>query len=232
MIRICCPSCATAYDLPDASIGPGGRKVRCAACQTLWLAEPTAATDAEAVTDPAPAPAVEAPAIPPPPAPRRRPWHERIGEKAAPTRARWPYVAAILLLLAGGGLVGFRKSVVARAPETGRIYAALGLPVNLSGLALRNVRSGVFSEGGTDLLVVQGEIANVAGDTRLIPRLLFSIRDSRGIEIYHWTAQADSKDLKAGETQTFRRRLASPPPEGANVLVRFAGKGDLLAMAK
>lgn len=234
MIRICCPACATAYDLPEASIGPAGRKVRCAACQTLWHAEKPPVTEAEV---PAPAEEPATGTLPLPPeepiaAPRRRPWHERIGEQAAPDRPRWPYAAAILLLLIGGGLVGFRKSVVARAPETGRLYAALGLPVNLSGLALRNVRSGVFSEGGTELLVVQGEIANVAADTRAVPRLMFSIRDAKGIEIYHWTAQADSKDLKPGETQTFRRRLASPPPEGAKVLVRFAGKADLVAMAK
>lgn len=31
-----CPSCATTYDLPEASIGQQGRKVRCAACKTTW----------------------------------------------------------------------------------------------------------------------------------------------------------------------------------------------------
>lgn len=33
---IVCPSCASRYELDEAKIGPSGRKVRCASCQTAW----------------------------------------------------------------------------------------------------------------------------------------------------------------------------------------------------
>lgn len=40
-MRIVCPSCSTAYTVPDQKIGASGRKVRCARCATRWLAKPS-----------------------------------------------------------------------------------------------------------------------------------------------------------------------------------------------
>lgn len=40
MQKITCPSCNTSYELPDASIGDAGRKVKCATCGSKWLAKP------------------------------------------------------------------------------------------------------------------------------------------------------------------------------------------------
>ncbi len=37
---IVCPACASRYELDEAKLGPAGRKVRCAGCQTLWHVEP------------------------------------------------------------------------------------------------------------------------------------------------------------------------------------------------
>lgn len=37
---IVCPSCASRYELDAAKLGSGGRKVRCASCQTLWHVDP------------------------------------------------------------------------------------------------------------------------------------------------------------------------------------------------
>ena len=36
---IVCPSCATSYDVEPASLGAGGRQVRCVRCRTVWRAE-------------------------------------------------------------------------------------------------------------------------------------------------------------------------------------------------
>ena len=35
---IVCPSCATSYMIDPASVGSGGRTVRCARCKTTWFA--------------------------------------------------------------------------------------------------------------------------------------------------------------------------------------------------
>ena len=159
-------------------------------------------------------------------APPRRPWHERIGAATVAPSTLRPLLAvsALAAMLAAG--LGWRASVVAAVPETGALYAALGLPVNLRGLELREVRSMVFRENGVELLIVQGDIANVAGRKRIVPPLKFIVRDARGSEIYAWAASADVAALEAGAKATFRRRLASPPGEAADVIVRFAGRAD------
>lgn len=47
-MRIVCPSCSTAYTVPDQKIGTTGRKVRCARCGTRWQAMPMDADEADA----------------------------------------------------------------------------------------------------------------------------------------------------------------------------------------
>lgn len=78
-MRVTCPNCSAAYEVPEAKIG-AGRKLRCARCRHDWWVEPPAAPAAEGGfarsvaqataglgAPPSPGPA-EAP-LPPPPAP-------------------------------------------------------------------------------------------------------------------------------------------------------------------
>ena len=59
-MRIVCPTCSAAYDVPPALLGPTARKVRCAKCLHEWV--PEEARDAAPEPPPAPPPS------PPPPA--------------------------------------------------------------------------------------------------------------------------------------------------------------------
>ena len=60
-----------------------------------------------------------------------------------------------------------------------------------------------------------------------LPRLRFSVRDAQGAEIYAWNAVLEQPVLKPGEAAWFKSRLASPPPEGRNIDVRFFSKRDI-----
>jgi hypothetical protein len=48
------------------------------------------------------------------------------------------------------------------------------------------------------------------------------VRGPDGLELYTWTNEPPRKTLAPAETARFRARLASPPAEGREVLVRFA----------
>jgi hypothetical protein len=60
-----------------------------------------------------------------------------------------------------------------------------------------------------------------------LPRLRFSVCDAQGAEIYAWNALLEQPVLKPGEKAWFKSRLASPPPEGRAIDVRFFNKRDI-----
>jgi predicted Zn finger-like uncharacterized protein len=146
---------------------------------------------------------------------------------------RWPlgtWPGAVLALIAiNAALIGGRAEVVRWAPQTASLYAAIGLPVNLRGLVFANVTSQKEIQDGAQVLVIEGTIMSTGSRATEVPRLRFGLRNDAGQEIYSWTALPDRKALGAGETLAFRSRLATPPPEGRDIVVRFFNRRDLVA---
>jgi predicted Zn finger-like uncharacterized protein len=155
----------------------------------------------------------------------------RARERARKRRFGWPLPAlpsAILaLVLLDLGLIGWRSDIVRVVPQTASLYAAVGLPVNLRGLALLDISTEAATDEGMPVLLIQGRIASTAKRTVEVPRLRFAIRNASGIEIYSWTALPTRSLLSPGEAVAFQSRLASPPPETHDVLVRFFNRHDL-----
>jgi predicted Zn finger-like uncharacterized protein len=134
-------------------------------------------------------------------------------------------IAALLLILAT--VLQTRVAMVRNFPQTASLFAAIGLPVNLRGLIFENVKSsGEFVDGVT-VMVVQGTIVNLTGKTLEVPRLRFALRSASGHEVYAWTALPTRTMLSPGEELPFRSRLASPPPDGRDVIVRFFNRRDI-----
>jgi hypothetical protein len=104
--------------------------------------------------------------------------------------------------------------------------------VNLRGLLFENVRTTGEVHEGVPVLIVEGTIANVVNRTVEVPRLRFGMRNAAGHEIYAWTTVTGRSILAPGETAAFRSRLASPPPDGRDVIVRFITRRDLIAGAR
>jgi hypothetical protein len=126
-------------------------------------------------------------------------------------------------------LIGWRVEVVRFAPQTASLYASIGLPVNLRGLAWENVRTTGEMHEGVPVLIVEGAVRNVAGKTVEVPRLRFALRSPSGHELYAWTTVTERSILAPSETAAFRTRLVSPPAEGRDVIVRFFNRHDLLS---
>lgn len=150
------------------------------------------------------------------------------GSCGAPAKAsRWPLIATIVAVLFGAmALIGLREKIVRLAPPFAALYSAVGLEANPVGLKLRGVSSKLITEGSRKVLTVEGEIVNLRREANRVPPVALSVRGADGQPRYDWTAQAPKTRLEAGETIAFRARLASPPTDGADVLVRFAGLDD------
>lgn len=124
-------------------------------------------------------------------------------------------------------LLIWRVDVVRLLPQTAAFYKSVGLDVNLRSLRFKDVRVTSETVDGKPVLVIEGVITGESSKPVELPRLRFSVRDAQGAEIYAWNAVLEQPVLKPGEKASFKSRLASPPPEGRNIDVRFFNKRDL-----
>jgi predicted Zn finger-like uncharacterized protein len=233
---IVCPNCASTYSLTAEQLGRG-RTLRCAQCRHTWFAEPSSARPEPAAPEPetlpagAPAlpsaaPRAEEPAgaAPAAKAPRvRRPPKPKItlGRALGPVMRPANLVAILLAAVLVVG-VAQRRKVVQLLPQTARLFAAIGLPVNLRGVAFADVRSGLVVDKDQTALVVEGEIRNVTRAPVQVASLSLDLRGKEGQTLYSWTAEPPKPVLDPGEAVPFRSRLVSPPADGHDIVVRFA----------
>jgi predicted Zn finger-like uncharacterized protein len=292
-MHIICPHCTTSYAIDLATLGVGGRTVRCSRCKEVWLARPEDATDLNAKVaamaeagdqaggtdaatqwaaqarqdddqdDDQEAPEVDSPSISgdwptdgegahqagqvdwpsvarndahdvPAARPRhpsrlrnllRRPAFLRGSGKSLLTPATACAAMGALVL----ALFIWRVDVVRLLPQTAALYKLVGLDVNLRGLVFKDVKVTTETVEGKPVLVIEGVIVGEARRPVELPRLRFSVRDAQGAEIYAWNAVLEQAVLKPGEKAWFKSRLASPPPEGRNIDVRFFNRRDITA---
>jgi predicted Zn finger-like uncharacterized protein len=148
-------------------------------------------------------------------------------------RQLWPLsrlqTIILALIVVDSVLVGWRKDIVRVLPQTASFYGAIGLAVNVRGLAFDDVATTMEAHEGVPILVVQGNIVNTTGANVEVPRLKLSVRNAAKQDIYSWTAAPPIARLSAYQAVAFHDRLASPPPDGGDVLVRFLNRRDLVA---
>jgi predicted Zn finger-like uncharacterized protein len=144
-------------------------------------------------------------------------------------KSRRPSLATALFTLfaINAALIGWRSDVVRVMPQTASLFAAIGLPVNLRGLAFTDVTTTRETHDGVTVLLVQGTIANISKQPRDVPRIRLAMKNDAGAEVYAWTALPDRTVLAPGDAEPFQTRLASPPPEGHVLMVRFFNRHDM-----
>jgi predicted Zn finger-like uncharacterized protein len=146
---------------------------------------------------------------------------------------RWPLTnlqsGLVVLLIVDAILIGWRNDLVRILPQTASFYSTIGLPVNLRGVIFDGVVTTAEQHDGVPILVVGGNIVNDSRRIVDVPRLKFVVRNAANEEIYSWTAVPPRASLAPGETVAFHSRLASPPPDGRDVLVRFVTRNDIIA---
>ncbi|WP_436151905.1 zinc-ribbon domain-containing protein [Bosea sp. LjRoot90] len=260
---IVCPNCASRYEIAEAKIGTGGRKVRCASCQTTWQIEAPRADELRPTNDilqsdldaaipdlpTAPSPeqtaaeleeelrhageidadisavaAERAEFLPPdaaqPPPPRKRSW-----ASARNPLARLPSAAASVLVVVGIAILTLgvwqRERVVLAMPQFAALYAKIGLPVNVRGLAFSAVESELVQDPQGRFLVVTGDVTNITKGAAKVPPITVTVQAEDGKVLYSWTTEPPRASLESAELMHFRARLASPPENGRSVQLRF-----------
>ena len=134
------------------------------------------------------------------------------------------FIAAIAAVIT---IIGPRETIVRLMPDLAGGYAAIGLPVNLRGLEFRSVRTTQEVQDGIPVLVIEGEVVNVTKHPVEVPRVRIAVLGPSKQELYSWTTLLQRSVLADNERVSFRSRLASPPPNGQEVLVRFLTRSDL-----
>jgi predicted Zn finger-like uncharacterized protein len=166
--------------------------------------------------------------------PPRKPWFKfwrRGGDRSG--RPRRPVlslpIACVAMAALAAGLLMWRAEIVRLLPQTALFYQLIGLDVNLRGLAIKDVKVSTETVDNKPVLVIEGNVIDVARKTVEVPRLRFAVRNAKGTEIYAWNAVLEQTSLKPGEKVAFRSRLAAPPPDGRHIDVRFFNRHDLAA---
>jgi predicted Zn finger-like uncharacterized protein len=158
---------------------------------------------------------------------------ERMRARRKQTRKSSRWTAIVLVLFAVNvALVGARDEVVRYLPQTASLFAAIGLPVNLRHLKFDNVHISKETQDGVSILIVDGTIVSTSSKPMSVPRLRFAARNIGGQELYTWTALPGRSILGPGETLDFHSRLASPPADASDVMVRFFNAQDADAGTK
>lgn len=238
-----CTSCSTRYYADDASIGPAGRTVRCAACGFSWFAEPQLELRTQAAVgddiqhhevrskpEPLTRERVERlrrAAEQPGPAPSAAAkFRAQQAERMRRERGRAAVVAwgatGAALAASAAGMVVFRQDVAEMWPRSASAFAALGLDVNVYGLEFYDLAVERAFDGPTPILLVSGEVRNIGRDDKMVPPVRISLRDSHSREIYEIVSHVGEAPLTAGAATPFQVRVENPPADAVDLEATFA----------
>jgi predicted Zn finger-like uncharacterized protein len=236
-ILISCPHCQSSFRLLRDSLENKGRDVRCTSCETAWHLHVDGtngdiiefpndlmpendelglnnATPRE-VASPSLVPDREPLVAQPTPQPRRKMQVPRFA------------VYALMVIIAVAGFIAGRQSILRQMPQIAPLYAAFGINTNLLGLEFKNVTSSRIIDKGQDLLVIEGQITNITKDIKALPAIHLTVRSKETQAVYSWQSKPNKATLEPNESFEFKTRLAAPPPNGYDVLVRFINESDL-----
>jgi predicted Zn finger-like uncharacterized protein len=243
-----CPQCATRYFLPDWQVGREGRAVKCTACGRVWRAEGRVEPEPAPEPEPEPEPAIPSHHFEPEPEPGAFPDPEEEFAAAAQRRAEilrqkkaeaerrqrqgavitaavWAGVVAAIALSVALAVI-FRIQVVKWWPGTATAYAALGMPVNASGLLIDKVKAAPAIVQGHRSLVVTGVLTNASAAPRPAPAFRVGILDKGGRALAQRVIETTPPvALKVGEARRFQLQVADPPPGAVDVEVTLALPG-------
>ena len=137
-------------------------------------------------------------------------------------------MAAALFLAA---FFGARQAAVAAIPDLAGLYAAVGLPVNLDGLAIEDVEAERAPTFAGFKLKVHATIRNIGKSEEEIPPLAAVLLEGSSTPSGAYGFDPPDRALEPGEAVALTMEFDSAPREAAEVVVRFRRRGETLAVA-
>lgn len=234
LIILQCPTCGTPEPVAAGAIAD--RRIHmivCRNCGETWPARaPVGSAAAAAAADRPSAPVLEAVQRPlvAYSGGRSDPWSAMLAADSRTVRAPQRHglaalAAAAVMLLAA--FVALRTAAVAAVPDLAGLYAALGLPVNLDGLAFEDVaaRRAAPATAEAAPLTVAGTIRNVGGAPRDVPPLTVTLADESGRFLRRQIVAPPVEAVPEGGSAGFQFTIEAAPAQTHEVVLRFARDG-------
>lgn len=120
----------------------------------------------------------------------------------------------------------FRENVVRAVPSLAGLYELAGFEVNVRGFEFDSLTTTYDDEGGQMVVVVDGLIRNISGETLPMSRLRLALVEAGGSELRSWTIAPPRATVGPREVVAFRARSVNPPREATSVAVRFVVPRD------
>jgi len=224
-----CPNCGTRYTLSESQLGPGGRKVRCAACKSTWHAEAPPAEPIEL-----------APAVPVKP---RAEDLQQVKAEKLPSRYRaflqdkkrlkaltaqglvWAGLGAAFIAVMGLAY-GLRVDIVRAFPRVAGAYAMVGLKVNATHLEFGGKSADASFKGGRFFVTVKAQIRNISDKSVPVPPVRVKLMDSSLQTFSSLLIPANGLIVPPHQTRTLTFDVADPKNMTSSIDMDF----DLEAM--
>lgn len=213
-MQLSCPNCGATYEVPEAAIGPTGRKIRCRACDTSWIEPGRVATPVPLPANPPPVAAVPASTLAAVEEPR---------EALAPRqRGPWLLLALVVLVVALGAVA----AAALMGPQ--QMVSRLGIGERRVplGIAITREPDWRMIAGGSQLFAVSGRIWNPTKVEQSVPDIRAALKDAKGKTVYAWTITRPVPRLAPGATANFDGATVDVPTSSSNISVSFAGSGE------
>ena len=139
---------------------------------------------------------------------RARAQAERRVREAATQGVIWAGMGAVFALLLVCAIV-FRIDIVELWPRTASAYAAIGMPVNGSGLSIEDVHARPILQDGRPVLLVSGVVRSIRAKPVLARPIALLDKDQKHILVR--SALPGGRLVLPGEVRRFAIRMVDPP---------------------
>lgn len=119
-----------------------------------------------------------------------------------------------------------REAVVRALPDTAKLYAMIGLPVNVRGVEFSQFTAERSTVAGLSVLTIEGSVSNVVDRSVPLGPLRLALMGGEGQELFVWRVQPTSDMLDPEQTIAIASELTAPPPNVNGVAVRFLQDGE------